>query len=490
MDVSGLGQKVLATFGSCPRYYYFNFRKEDMMLLTVFAYAMMVVFMYVIMKKKMSPFTALVLIPLAFALVAVLTGVVQDVNIGTLVRQGLFGNNSKDKLTAMKGTAETGVMLLFAILYFSLMLDSGLFDPITNKMIRYAKGDPMKVLVATAIVAAAVSMNGDGTTTTLICCSAFVPIYKKLDMKLMNLGVLVILQNTIMNLLPWGGPTARAMSVLGVEADILGYLAPGMVISILYVIFFVARGMGKKERARLGIKELTDAELDELTTISDPEVLAIRRPQNFWINAIMTLVLIGWLVAGSFIDAIEVKPVVLFLIGTGLAMMINYPDLKTQSKRIGENAGDAVQVVLLVFGAGVFMGLFQGTGMAKALTDSIVHIIPQQLAGFWSLIIALISVPGTFFLTNDGFYYGVLIPFAEIGRQYGFTDMQMALASLMGQAFHLLSPLVAFIYLLLRLTGLDMGEWQRESAKYAAVVFVIFVVTIVLMGHMPLYLAQ
>ena len=460
------------------------------MLLTVFAYAMMVVFMYVIMKKKMSPFTALVLIPLAFALVAVLTGVVQDVNIGTLVRQGLFGNNSKDKLTAMKGTAETGVMLLFAILYFSLMLDSGLFDPITNKMIRYAKGDPMKVLVATAIVAAAVSMNGDGTTTTLICCSAFVPIYKKLDMKLMNLGVLVILQNTIMNLLPWGGPTARAMSVLGVEADILGYLAPGMVLSILYVIFFVARGMGKKERARLGIKELTDAELDELTTISDPEVLAIRRPQNFWINAVMTLVLIGWLVAGSFIDAIEVKPVVLFLIGTGLAMMINYPDLKTQSKRIGENAGDAVQVVLLVFGAGVFMGLFQGTGMAKALTDSIVHIIPQQLAGFWSLIIALISVPGSFFLTNDGFYYGVLIPFAEIGRQYGFTDMQMALASLMGQAFHLLSPLVAFIYLLLRLTGLDMGEWQRESAKYAAVVFVIFVVTIVLMGHMPLYLAQ
>ena len=460
------------------------------MLLTVFAYAMMVVFMYVIMKKKMSPFTALVLIPLAFALVAVLTGVVQDVNIGTLVLQGLFGNNSKDKLTAMKGTAETGVMLLFAILYFSLMLDSGLFDPITNKMIRYAKGDPMKVLVATAIVAAAVSMNGDGTTTTLICCSAFVPIYKKLDMKLMNLGVLVILQNTIMNLLPWGGPTARAMSVLGVEADILGYLAPGMVISILYVIFFVARGMGKKERARLGIKELTDAELDELTTISDPEVLAIRRPQNFWINAVMTLVLIGWLVAGSFIDAIEVKPVVLFLVGTGLAMMINYPDLKTQSKRIGENAGDAVQVVLLVFGAGVFMGLFQGTGMAKALTDSIVHIIPQQLAGFWSLIIALISVPGTFFLTNDGFYYGVLIPFAEIGRQYGFTDMQMALASLMGQAFHLLSPLVAFIYLLLRLTGLDMGEWQRESAKYAAVVFVIFVVTIVLMGHMPLYLAQ
>ena len=460
------------------------------MVITVAAYVMMAIFMYIIMKKKMSPFTALVLIPLIFAIILVATGQVQDVNIGTLIRQGLFGNNSKDKLTAMKGTAETGIMLLFAILYFSTMLDAGLFDPITNKMIRFAKGDPMKVLMATAIVAAAVSLNGDGTTTTLICCSAFVPIYKKLDMKLMNLGVLVILQNTIMNLLPWGGPTARAMSVLGVEADILGYLAPGMVLSVLYVIFVVARSMGKKERARLGIQELTDAELDELTTITDPEVLEKRRPQNFLINAILTIVLIGWLVAGSFIDAIEVKPVVLFLVGTALALMINYPDLKAQAKRIGDNAGDAVQVVLLVFAAGVFMGLFQGTGMATALTNSIVQIIPQQLAGFWSLIIAIISVPGTFFLTNDGFYYGVLIPFAEIGRQYGFTDMQMALASLMGQAFHLLSPLVAFIYLLLRLTGLDMGEWQKESAKYAAVIFVIFVVTIVLMGHMPLYLAQ
>ncbi len=460
------------------------------MVITVAAYVMMAIFMYIIMKKKMSPFTALVLIPLIFAIILVATGQVQDVNIGTLIRQGLFGNNSKDKLTAMKGTAETGIMLLFAILYFSTMLDAGLFDPITNKMIRFAKGDPMKVLIATAIVAAAVSLNGDGTTTTLICCSAFVPIYKKLDMKLMNLGVLVILQNTIMNLLPWGGPTARAMSVLGVEADILAYLAPGMILSVLYVIFVVARSMGKKERARLGIQELTDAELDELTTITDPEVLEKRRPQNFVINAIMTIVLIGWLVAGSFIDAIEVKPVVLFLVGTALALMINYPDLKAQAKRIGDNAGDAVQVVLLVFAAGVFMGLFQGTGMATALTNSIVQIIPQQLAGFWSLIIAIISVPGTFFLTNDGFYYGVLIPFAEIGRQYGFTDMQMALASLMGQAFHLLSPLVAFIYLLLRLTGLDMGEWQKESAKYAAVIFVIFVVTIVLMGHMPLYLPQ
>ncbi len=344
--------------------------------------------------------------------------------------------------------------------------------------------------MATAIVAAAVSLNGDGTTTTLICCSAFLPIYKKLNMRIMNLGVLIILQNTIMNLLPWGGPTARAMSVLSVGPEILGYLAPGMVLSLLYVICWVAPSMGRKERARLGVVDLTEEEMRKLTDITDPDTLSIRRPKNFAFNAILTIGLITWLVAGSFYKAIAMAPLLLFAVGTCIALIVNYPVLKDQTKRIGDNAGDAVQVVILVFAAGIFMGLFQGSGMASALAQSFATIIPKQLAGFWGLVIALISAPGTFFISNDGFYYGILPVLAEAGAEYGFSNMAMALASLMGQAFHLLSPLVAFIYLLLRLTGLDMGEWQKEAAKYAIIIFIIFVVTIIAMGQMPLYIPQ
>ncbi|MEQ6205514.1 CitMHS family transporter [Enterococcus mundtii] len=448
------------------------------MLLTVLSYAMIIIFMYVIMKKKMSPFTSLVVIPLLFTLIAMISGASKKGNIGDFVLEGI------------KTTSNTGIMLLFAILYFSIMLDAGLFDPITKKMIYFAKGDPMKVLMATAIVAATVSLNGDGTTTTLICCSAFIPIYKKLNMKMMNLGVLIILQNTIMNLLPWGGPTARAMAVLEVDADILSYLAPGMILSLLYVIFFVARRMGKQERDRLGITQLSNEEIEEITKITDPETVKMRCPKNFVFNGILTIVLIAWLVASSFISSIALPPLLLFLVGTCIALMVNYPNLKDQSTRIGANGGDAVQVVILVFAAGVFMGLFQGSGMAEALANSFTYLIPKQLAGFWGLVIALISAPGTFFISNDGFYFGVLPVLAEAGHTYGFTNMQMALASLMGQAFHLLSPLVAFIYLLLRLTGLDMGKWQREAGKYALGIFTIFVVTIILFGYMPFYISQ
>lgn len=447
-------------------------------MLTILSWAMIVVFMYVILTKKLTPFTSLVVVPLVFALIAKYSGVADEGSVGEWVMEGV------------KTTANTGIMLLFAILFFAIMLDAGLFDPITEKMIRFAKGDPLKVLVATSVVAACVSLNGDGTTTTLICVSAFLPIYKKLNMRIMNLGVLIIMQNTIMNLLPWGGPTARAMAVMDVGADILAYLAPGMVLGVLYTIFVVARIMGKQERERLGIIEMTEEEVLSLTEISDPEVADIRRPQNWTFNAILTVGLVAWLVAGSFYEPIYLPPLLLFLVGTCIALLVNYPKLGDQSKRISDNAGDAVSVVILVFAAGIFMGLFQGSGMATAMAESFITIIPDALGGFWGIIVALLSAPGTFFISNDGFYFGILPPLAEVGLQYGFTNMEMALASLMGQAYHLLSPLVAFIYLLLRLLDLDMGEWQKESAKWLTPVFIIFIVTIVLTGHLRLFIPQ
>ena len=167
------------------------------MVVTILGWAMIAVFMAVVMTKKLSPLVALVTIPMVFAFIML-------VATGNIDKWTFLGDWVMNGLGT---TANTGILLLFAILYFSIMLDAGLFDPITKKMIEFAKGDPMKVLIATA-VAAAISPNGDGTTT-LVCCAAFLPIYEKLGMKKMNLAVLVILQNTVMNLLPWGGPTAR-----------------------------------------------------------------------------------------------------------------------------------------------------------------------------------------------------------------------------------------------------------------------------------------
>ena len=461
------------------------------MTMTIIAWAMIIVFLALVMTKKMQPFTALLLVPLAFTLLGAFLGQYTDlvaaaneVDAASVTLWDQIKIIGDWTVAGVGQTANTGIMLLFAILYFAIMLNAGLFDPVTRAMIRFAKGDPVKVLLGTAIVAACVSLNGDGTTTTLICCTAFIPIYKKLNLKMMNLGVLVILMNTIMNLLPWGGPTARVISVLqgqpGVdEQTILRALIPGMVLSVIYMLG-VAVFLGMRERKRVGIQHLSNEELAALMAPESEEDAALKRPKNVWINAIMTIAIVLMLVLGTF------PSMFLFLVGTGLALMINYKSIKEQKARISDNAGDALQVVILVFAAGIFMGLFTNSGMSDALASSLISLIPPQLGRFWGLIMAIVSAPGTFLLSNDAFYYGVLPVFAEAGYSYGFTALEIGTASLLGQAFHLLSPLVAFIYLLLNLTGLDMGEWQRESAKWAVGIFVIFILTAAVTGVVPL----
>lgn len=437
-------------------------------MIAFMGYSLIVVFMYLIMTKRTTPFAGLAFLPIVWAIIGNLTGLWQF-DIGQAAFDGLMT------------TAQTGIMLFFAIYMFSLMIDAGLFDPLSNMMLRFAKGDPLKVMVATVALTAAVSLNGDGTTTMIIVCTAFVPIYKHLKMRALDLAVLTMTSHSIVNLLPWGGPTARAIAVMGVdESEVMRGLTPMMIAALVYM-FIVAYFMGRKERQRIGVVEMTDQQLTDMMEITDPEVLSIRRPKNVWINAIITFIAIGLLIWGIVPSAI------IFLIGTVVTLFVNYPNVKDQKARIDGNAAEANQVVMTVFAAGVFMGILQVSGMSDAIATSMISIIPQSLSHFYGLIVAFISVPGTYFLNNDAFYYGVMPVLAEAGPIYNFTALELTFASLMGQAFHLLSPLVPFVYVLLGMTDVEMGAWQKKAGLVSIGIFVTFVIMGALMGLMPIY---
>lgn len=439
-------------------------------MVTVMAYVLIVVFMVLIMKKKLTPFVALAVVPLLFAIAGSVMGL-WSADIGKFAFEGL------------KTTSVTALMLIFAVLFFTTMIDAGLFDPMSNAMIRFAKGDPLKVMAATVLLSTGVSLNGDGTSTMIIVCSAFVPIYKKLNMKMLDLAVLTILSHSIMNLLPWGGPTARVIVALGLnEAEVLRGLLPIMVVAEIFVLI-VAIFMGISERKRLGVTTFTDAQLQEMMTIVDPEIQNIRRPKLVWINFIIVAVAVAMLVEGS------IKSVIVFLVGTTLALLVNYPDLKEQRARIEANAADALQVGLVIVSAGIFMGILNGTGMAKAISMHMTTVIPASLGQYWGLFTGIIACFGTVFLSNDAFYYGVLPVLAKAGYNYGFTPLQLGFASLYGQAFHLLSPLVPFIYVLLRLTDVDMWEWQKKSALVGGIgIFILYVIVGSIVGLCPISL--
>ena len=427
------------------------------MSLAFLGFAMIVVFMALIMAKKLSPFTSLILVPIAFGLLA-----------------GYGWDTLKYAMDGIKSVASTFSMMTFAILYFGVMLTAGMFDPMVDKVVAWCKGDPLKVLVGTAVLAAFVSLDGDGTTTVMICCTAMIPKIKKI-----YLANLIILQNCIMNLIPWGGPTARVMSVMNLDAgELLAPLVPGMALSAVYVIG-VSYYLGLKERKRLGIMDISNSV--NTVEFSDEE-REWKRPKMILFNLLLTVAIITSLIMGLASSAI------LFGVGTAIALVVNYPVQKTQRKVISSLAPDMISVVMMVLGAGVLMGVLNGpedAGMSNAIAQFLVSVIPESLGRYFAVIIAVISAPGTYLLNNDAFYYGVLPPLAATAQAYGFTDLQIGFAALMGQAFHFLSPLVPFIYLLMDLTEISLAEYQGYIFKWCIGIFVIFMGAGLLLGYLP-----
>lgn len=430
--------------------------------LAIAGFAMITVFMYLIMSKRISAMNALILIPIIFAV-----GLgFYDAKLGKMMFDGV------------KKVAPTGIMICFAILFFGIMIDAGLFDPIIEKILKLVHGDPMKVCVGTAILAAFISLDGDGSTTYLVTCSALLAVHRRLGINPIILPSLALLENSVMNIIPWGGPTARVMASLNVEASqVFVPMIPGMVLGTLFVCFMGYR-WGLKERARLGVLDIRH-EAGHVTVAEDAEADKLKRPEKFWINAVLVAVLMFCLMK-------EVLPLaILFITGTALALLINYKNSEQQA-RIAANGANAMPVVTMVFAAGIFMGILADTKMVDGMAKMIIAGIPESMGPHFAFITALISLPGTFFMTNDAFYFGVLPVLAKAAATYGIDAAEMGRAALIGQGAHLLSPLVPSTYLLVGLNKVEFGDLQKYALLPAIGVSLIWLATAVVLGFIHL----
>ena len=433
-------------------------------MLTALAYAMILVFMALIMTKRLSAMVALILVPIAFGLLA---GFGMD--LGPMMLDGI------------KKLAPTGVMLMFAILYFGIMIDAGLFDPIVKLVLRLVGGSPTKIVVGTFLLAAGVSLDGDGSTTYMITCAAMLPLYHRLGMNRLVLACVVMMAGQLMNILPWGGPTARAVSALGVEmhAVFVPMILPMVVTGVWCT--FVAFILGRRESRRLGTLSLNEMQggsqsIAEVTG-GDP---ALARPKLLWVNALLTLGLMVLLVMGVF-------PLqVLFMVASAIALMINYPKLQQQKERLEAHAVNIVPVVSLIFAAGIFVGILSGTKMVDAIANSVIAMVPDWMGPYMAVVTAVLSIPFTFFISNDAFYFGILPILAKTAAVYGIGPVEIARASLIGQQVHLLSPLVASTYLLVGLCKVEFGDHQRFTLLWALSAAMVMLAATLVLGVIPL----
>lgn len=435
----------------------------------ILGFTMVGVFMALVMTRRMTAVPALVFVPLVFSFLAG-TGA----ETGALMMEGITK------------VATTAVMLIFAILYFGVMVDAGLFQPLVNRIIAWSGDDPARATVGHAALASAVGLDGDGTTTALVGVSSMLPVYRRLGINVMVFAVVGSLSFIIMNMSPWGGPAARVAASLHIDPSALFLPLLPVAATGLAFVFLLAWWLGRREAARLrgaaadpsaGAGEMLDADRVAEIFQADPAAL---RPRLIWFNLALTLALMAMVVT-------RLAPLpVLFLGGFSAALVVNYPKLADQRARLTAHAGNALSVGVMVLAAGAFTGVMTGTGMIDAMAKSILAVLPPAVGPYLGVITAILSIPMNFLLSSDAFYFGVVPVLAETASHYGISAEEIGRASLLGQPMHTLSPLVAAVYLKCALLGIELGDLQRYAWKYALALCFVLIAAALVFGVVPL----
>lgn len=465
-------------------------------MLVILGFTMILVFMTLIMTKKLSPILALIIVPTVFGLFAG-----AGMGIGDMV------------MDAIKDMSSTAALLLFAIIYFGIMIDVGLFDKLVEFIIKIVGNDPAKVVVGTAVLAGCVSLDGDGSTTFIVVTAALLPVYQRLSMSPVVLTCVAGLTNGTLNIVPWGGPTVRAASALKVDANsIFTPMVPSLIVGLLVVLAF-SWHLGVMERRRLRASGngpwQSDPALADIApnqaagsaaayepspatqaltinqdstehnsfvgTALDPNRPTLR-PKLFWFNLALTVAIMVLLI----MDDLPLP--YLFMMGTAIALIVNFRSLKEQADELASHSSAVISVVAMVMAAGVLTGVMTGTGMVDAMAQWLVDVIPASWGPYLAVVTGVLSIPMTFFMSNDAFYFGILPVLAETASHYGIPAVDMARASITGQPVHLNSPLVPAILLLVSLAGVELGDHHKKVLWRGVIVSLVMLAVGVLTG--------
>ena len=187
-----------------------------------------------IMSRRVTPLVALIALPMLAALLG-----------GFGLQTGAFA------VAGIKETAPVAAMFVFAILFFGVMTDAGLLDPIVSGVLRAVGLHPTRIVVGSALLALVAHLDGSGAVTFLVTVPAVLPLYDRLGLDRRVLACVVSLAAGV-NFLPWTGPVLRASAALQIPtATLFAPLIPVQAVGLVFV-FTVAWYLGRREGRRLG----------------------------------------------------------------------------------------------------------------------------------------------------------------------------------------------------------------------------------------------
>ena len=204
-------------------------------MLALLGLATVLLLLVLILTRTVSPLVGLIVVPTAAALAA-----------GFGLQTGQF------IVSGLQQTAAVAAMFVFAILYFGIMSDAGLLDPIVDGILRAVGTRPRRIVMGAALLALLVHLDGSGAVTFLVTVPAMLPLFERLQMDRRILACVVSMAAGV-NFLPWTGPMSRASAALHIPTtELFRPLIPVQLVGLTFV-FVVAYMLGTREERRLGL---------------------------------------------------------------------------------------------------------------------------------------------------------------------------------------------------------------------------------------------
>ena len=416
-------------------------------ILALLGFATVIAVIVLLLRNVTVPALAFVSVSTITAAILVATGAFTLDEMAGFIKEGV------------KGVHGTAILFIFSVLFFGVMTDAGMFDKIIGALMKKVGNNVIGVALMTCLIAVIGHLDGGGASTFLITIPAMLPVYKRLHMRRETLLLICVTSMGVMNLLPWGGPTMRAASVLGVEPnDLWSQIVPmqvvGLVLAVGTAIFW---GFQEKKRiAKLGDAAVEDAgKYDDSDSEEKNNELA--RPKNFIFNVILTLAVIIVLVMDIF------PSYYVFMVGCALGILVNYRGKKLHNSIIKSHASAGLSMASTILCAGVFLGVLSKSGIMEKMAIMMAGVIPASMGKFLPVIIGILSVPLALLFDTDSYFYGLLPVLISVGNQFGVNPAHIAIAMVVCRnCATFISPVAPATYLGIGLAGVEI----KDHIKY------------------------